>query len=173
MLRNSVFPYDIKIKGASKPTTGSEPLNTNDDLHPIVRDVDNEHAQMRKLLADFHDVLTEKTKSSADVVSMLDSFFEFLKGHFQHEDDGGFFDLITEQTPRLSERADEVQKEHATLLSEFQSLRTLADQGEADEAWWSKLDTEFHRLSKQLMHHEHREQDLLQESFNEEIGTGD
>jgi iron-sulfur cluster repair protein YtfE (RIC family) len=148
-------------------------LNTNEDLHPIFRDVDVEHAEMRELLANVHRVLADQNQSSSEVVAMLDSLFGFLKAHFQHEDEGGFFDQITEQSPRLSDRAEEVQQEHATLLTEFQTLRALAERGGGDAAWWSQLNSEFHRLCKQLMHHEHREEDLLQESFNDEIGTGD
>lgn len=148
-------------------------MNTNDDLHPVFRDIDLEHAAMRKLLACAHQVLANRTQTSSEVLAMLDSLLGFLRAHFQHEDEGGFFDQITEQSPRLSDRAEKVRDEHATLLSDFQTLRALAAQGETDDAWWSRLDSEFHRISKELMHHEHREEDLLQESFNDDVGTGD
>ena len=148
-------------------------MNTHDDRHQIFKDIDVEHAEMRTLLASVHKVLADRSQPASEVVATLDSFFGFLQTHFKHEDEGGFFDEITEQSPRLSERADEVQGEHAALLEECQTLKDLAAKREANDAWWDQLNSGFHRLSKQLMHHEHREEDLLQESFTDEIGTGD
>jgi hemerythrin len=148
-------------------------VTTNDNLHPIFRDIDVEHAEMRTLLASVHRSFTDRSQSVTEVTSMLDSFIDFLKAHFVHEDEGGFFTQITEQSPRLSERAEAVRTEHSALLTECKNFRALADKGNIDDAWWNDLTAAFLQLSKHLMQHEHREQDLLQESFNDEIGTGD
>ena len=149
-------------------------MNTKDHRDSVFQDINGEHAEMRTLLGRVHRVLSDRSNSVAEVVQMLGSLLDFLKLHFEHEDQGGgFFDQITEQTPRLSERADEVRQEHAGLLQEFQSLQDLAAQGTANDAWWDQLNSGFQRLSKHLMQHEHREEDLLQESFNDDIGAGD
>lgn len=149
-------------------------MNTeNDDRHSIFRDIDVEHNQMRTLLASVHRVLTDRSHSVGEVVTALESLSEFLRAHFLHEDEGGFFEQITEQAPRLSERAQAVQQEHAALLVDLKSMQQFAAEGTTEDAWWKQLDAEFHRLSKKLMDHEHNEQDLLQRSFTDEIGTGD
>lgn len=149
-------------------------MNAKDDVHPIFREIDVEHAEMRKLLGSVHRVLADRAQSAEEVVSVLDSFLVFLKQHFEHEDQrGGFFAQITEQAPRLSERADSVSHEHETLLNNFQALRNGAAEGPSDDAWWERLNSGFQQLSKELMHHEHREEELLQESYHEDIGTGD
>ena len=149
-------------------------MTTNSDLHPIFQAIDVEHAEMRKLLGSVHHVLADRSRPVSEVVAVLDSFLQFLKQHFEHEDQGGgFFDQITDQTPRLSDRADDVRHEHAGLLDDFKKLRDLAVEGAADDAWWGQLNSSFQTISKELMHHERREEDLLQESFNEDIGTGD
>lgn len=149
-------------------------MNRKEDLHPIFGEIDLEHAEMRKLLRSVHSILADRSRDASEVASVVDSFLAFLKQHFEHEDQGGgFFDQISEQTPRLSERADEVRHEHADLLDDFQALKHLADAKTADAAWWDQLNSRFQSISKELMHHERREEDLLQESFNEDIGTGD
>ena len=148
-------------------------MNQPDDSPPIFERIVGEHANLRDLLGEMHRIIAGRSESVDNVVKSLDSLIDYLRRHFQHEEDGGFFGEIAALAPRLSERAEEVCREHVELLTAIESFRDTARGGTATGAWWERLNSEFHRLMKDLMHHERREQDLLQEAFNVDIGTGD
>ncbi len=143
------------------------------DQSPIFGDIDAEHGKMRHILGDLHSMVEDRRATKDAIVSALDSFVEYLRDHFAHEDEGGFFQEITAIAPRLSGRANAIGREHVELLAAMEAYRDTAKAGTADSAWWDHLDKEFHRLMKDLMQHEHREQNLLQEAFHDDIGAGD
>lgn len=140
---------------------------------PIFHDIDDEHKQMRVLLGDVHSILKSRTESVEHVKRAFKGVATYLQQHFDNEDEGGFFAEIVQQAPRLSEPAKQVSQEHARLLADFSELTERAGQGDGTAEWWDKMGTQFHDVSKQLMEHEHREQELLQRAFTEDVGTGD
>ncbi len=139
----------------------------------IFEDIDDEHKEMRTMLGNVHAILKSRSESVENVRKALERVCSYLEAHFHKEDKGGFFAEITSQAPRLSDRAEQVSHEHEGLLASFAKFAQHAGMGDGGSQWWEQLDTEFHNVSKQLMEHEHREQDLLQQAFNEDIGSGD
>lgn len=145
----------------------------DDSSSPIFQQIDDEHHQMRELVGNLHRMLDQRSDPAAAMQAM-DAYVQYLHDHFQHEDDGGFFDGITNIAPRLSERANAVSHEHEQLLSSATVFRdTLRSTQSPSATWWDEFEQGFHRLAKALMQHERREQELLQEAFLDDIGTGD
>lgn len=148
--------------------------NEGQDKSPVFHDIDDEHVRMRTLLGDVAGLLKAKTAPIADVQRDLGSVVTYLTDHFRNEDrHGGFFTEIVDLAPRLVERAEGISHEHRDLLSAFEKFSQRATAEEASPTWWEDTQREFHDLSKQLMDHEHREQELLQEAFDDDLGGGD
>jgi hypothetical protein len=52
-------------------------------------------------------------------------------------------------------------------------LCKAASTGDGSAEWWQNLDEAFHGLSKDLMHHENHENQILQDAYTDDIGAGD
>ena len=148
-------------------------MNQPGDSSPIFERIVGDHANLRDLLGEMHRIVVGRSETVDNVVKSVNTLIDFLRQHFKREEDDGFFGEIAARAPRLSERAEDVSREHIELLAAIESFRDTALGGTATGAWWERLNSEFHRLMKDLMHHERREQDLLQEAFNVDIGTAD
>ena len=144
---------------------------------PIDRDtlehVRHDHARLHTLLGDTRRRLTQREETVNDVATMLGSVCEHLVDHFKLEEDGGFFQQLTAQAPRLSDIAETLEEEHVHLLETAQSLAKIAREGDGSDSWWSRLETDFLDFSKRMLQHEAKEHDLLQQAYGEDIGSHD
>ncbi|MEM8680936.1 MAG: hemerythrin domain-containing protein [Planctomycetota bacterium] len=148
--------------------------NEGQNQSPVLHDIDDEHVRMRTLLGDVAAMLKARAVPVAEAKGDLAAVVTYLAEHFQNEDrKGGFFTEIIDLAPRLSEQAERVSHEHQELLANFERFVKRAEAEEGISSWWEDAQCEFHELSKQLMEHEHREQELLQAAFDDDIGTGD
>ena len=83
------------------------------------------------------------------------------------------FDEIIEQAPRLADQAGQLCQEHVQLMEAMDQLNQLAGTQTGSAEWWQQLADRFHLLSKDLMHHEHKENELLQDAYENDIGSKD
>ena len=144
--------------------------STNDDT---LKRVQEEHRVLRELLVKVHQALTQHQQNIAEVSSLFNSLRNQIEEHFREEEEGGFFEQITDQAPRLEHRADEVRGEHAQLRDSISRLCFDVATGNGSEAWWQQLEEQFHAFSKELMRHEGHENELLQEAYQQDIGPSD
>ena len=148
-------------------------MNGPNKSSPIFEHIAADHARMPDLLNELHRIINDRAEAPKTIAAAIGSFMDYLRDHFEHEDNGGFFDELATQAPRLLDRARDVSGEHAGLLVTMKAFRDSATTGDATEAWWDKMDQEFQRVMKELMHHEQRERELLQDAFVDDIGTAD
>ena len=67
------------------------------------------HDWIKKLLADSGDVIQRRLISAFDVSEMIDQVSSQLETHFvEEEQDGGLFDTIAEQAPRLVHHVEQL-----------------------------------------------------------------
>jgi hypothetical protein len=59
------------------------------------------------------------------------------------------------------------------MLHTASELARFASAGSGSESWWRELNSRFHVFSKELMHHEGEENQLLQEAYQDDIGSKD
>ncbi len=147
-------------------------MNEESD-HAIYEEIRREHDELRVKLGLVHRMLTGRNDPVDKVAESLASLCDQLEHHFLNEEDGGFFDEVSEQAPRLTERSDEIRAEHAGLRTAIRKLKETAQDGDDSADWWSQMDKSFHQFSKDLMHHESKENELLQDAFNEDIAAAD
>ncbi len=141
--------------------------------HELHEQIHREHEELRELLGRVHLLLTARVAAAADVRSCMASLREQIEGHFRDEEVEGFFEQIVDQAPRLDSRVDELRAEHAQLRSDVIKLGELANGDESGDGWWERLERGFHDFSRTLMHHETKENELLQAAYGEDIGSQD
>ena len=116
------------------------------------------------------------TEVGWQLVEMLSELRDQLALHFALEEAYGYFDDPVYVEPHVCQRADDLRHEHREL---FQSLCDIVDRAE-DLMYDGKLDLLSSRIpvrletfSDQLQAHEQRENNLIFEAMNDDIGVGD
>ena len=143
------------------------------EKHGLFEQIQQDHAELRKVLGEVHQVLSRKQASVDSVAELIKVLTDHIETHFEEEESTGVFQQISAREPRLTARAEGLRDEHDQLRQTVHSLN-LAAQGESGTAdWWEKIETAFHDFSKDLMRHEHQENELVQEAYEQDIGAAD
>jgi len=138
-----------------------------------IEKIEEEHAALREKLGQIARALESAQISREVLVALLNELHDDLTIHFSHEEHKGVFDQITAQAPRFTRQVDGLWSDHRDLLRAIGSVIEFAESGEMTQPWWKELGSRFRALSKQLMHHEGEENQLLQRAFQEDIGAND
>jgi len=146
----------------------SEPVGT---VYDRIRD---EHVALRDKLGRIHSVLASEEISEKEIQRLLEEFHAALKLHFAGEEEvEGFFEDVVTRAPQLASRADRLYHEHEDLLQRADELCRFAAAGSPSLTWWRELSCRCHEFSRDLMHHESEENQLLQAVYQDDIGTTD
>jgi hypothetical protein len=110
------------------------------------------------------------------LLDMLADLRDQLALHFALEEAYGYFDDPLEAAPRLSHQAEQCRGEHKGLYLDFCELvdraeRMFYDEQHAALALW--LGDEFLDFDQRLRDHEERENELIVEAYEADIGVGD
>lgn len=136
----------------------------------IYDEIRREHEHLRELLGNLHQALIERREAANKLSEMMTSLQEHVRVHFHEEEEGGFFSEVTAQAPRMSDRADELKNEHVDLGAMVVELVTIANE---ENELCKSLDTKFHDFSRALMQHESKENELLLDAYEDDIGSAD
>lgn len=90
--------------------------------------------------------------------------------HFRSEEDGGWFDHVRRDQPRLDRAVQELIDEHERLRD---SLERLAERCRAATAIDAEIRETLRAFVGTMRQHESREDDLIQEAYNRDIGPAD
>lgn len=137
------------------------------------KEIAREHKRLSNHLGNLLRVLAERQRTVVELAVEFEKLKDELVQHFHEEDEGGFFDGIVEHAPRLSERIEALRQEHDRLLEQLNELQTKVDVPAPSPEWWQELERSFHDFSCELMRHEHRENEILQEAYGVDIGAQD
>ena len=132
-----------------------------------------EHEDLRQHLGALHHILAERQLPPGEVVASFRQLREELVEHFRDEEEGGFFHNVVDHAPRYSEQVDQLCKEHEQSLQDIDQMTHDAEVGEATAEWWAALSQRFHDFSCDLMNHESKENQLLQNTYGIDIGAND
>ena len=148
-------------------------MNDPQANHELFEDIRREHEELRELLGEIHQMLAKRLEAVANVSEMLASLGDHVETHFAEEETAGFFDDVTDRAPRLSDRIDALRRDHLELLATVRQLNEVAGSGDGSADWWERLESAFHEFSKDLMHHESAESEILIEAYTDDIGAAD
>lgn len=107
------------------------------------------------------------------IATALKSLRDHLAVHFAQEEEGGFVEECLARLPRLATEAKQVLAEHPSLLSEADRLIKQTDQGDIPAARWTSLCDDVDRFTTRLLDHERRENNVVQQGYNEDLGLCD
>jgi hypothetical protein len=139
-----------------------------------VQRIQAEPAALQQKLRKIHCVLASRDIAADEISNLLTEFEGALRLYFESEAESeGFFEQVTAHAPQLINRADRLCIEHDDLLHQATELCRFAAAGSPSLAWWRELRCRCHEFSKQLMHHETGEHELLQKAYQDDIGTKD
>ena len=145
-----------------------------DHLHnPLHEHMRVEHEELRESIGSLLHTIRTRSVKAKEIKPLIAQLCQRLKTHFEEEEAGGFFADITQQAPRLSREVDTLCEEHTKLLDEAVELAEKSGHCQDTDAWWNTIEQEYEQLRKQLLHHESDENLLLQQAYNEDIGTQD
>lgn len=139
----------------------------------IFEDIRREHDELRVKLRTVNRLLTGRVAAIHQVAESLNSLSDQLEVHFFDEENGGLFQTVCQQAPRFTRRSKRIRAEHAWLLEMFRNVVEIAQKGDGSDEWWKELERAFHQFSINLMHHESKESELLQDAYSEDIGAAD
>ena len=145
----------------------------HDPDHVFFEKVQSDNEKLRELLGGVTRIFAGGVENADRVAESLASLASQLETHFEEEEIAGVFDDVVERAPHLSERVDQLKQQHKELRIAFAGIKQLASSGDGTVKWWNKLSKVFHDFSTDLMHHEHTENELVQEAYTQDIGSKD
>ncbi len=110
------------------------------------------------------------------LIDNLSQFRDQLALHFSLEEAYGYFEDPVDVAPQLGRQAEQLRAEHRELYLAFCDLveraeRMYYDEQHAALALW--LGPQFLELDRRLRRHEERENELICEAYDGDIGVGD
>jgi len=128
----------------------------------------------KKLLKDLQELEQAVRPKSGEGVPKLKSRLGVLRAHladhFRFEEQDGYMEQVRKQVPRLERAIEQLAEEHRQLL---RSLDTIADQvGISDNPSDGVLESVRDWIAR-IRQHENRENDVVQDAFNLDIGAED
>lgn len=142
--------------------------------HNFFEVMKEEHRELVGLMSQVRYAFRTHDRNTAAAKAAITQLCDSIEAHFLSEEEGGYLNEAIEQAPHLAARAEALHGQHATLRAEVRDFRTLAARpGEPSEDWWQELETRFDSFTGNLLIHEAHEDDLVQEAFTLDLGTGD
>jgi hypothetical protein len=117
-----------------------------------------------------HALATESEVSPICVLNQLTATHGQITEHFQFEEQNGWMDEVRKQEPRLEHAIEGLREEHRELV---QSLDTLIEELKAKEKLNEAGRHKIVRWIERVRAHESRENELLEDAFEEDLGAGD
>lgn len=141
--------------------------------HQFFEQVKSEHAELIELMKLLRAEFNSDIRDPGTVNRLVGNLYEHIVAHFAHEERGGYLCEALERAPRLTEQAKQLLAQHETLNELLGELRNVAQRREDSELWWQALRDTFNQFSRELLRHEAAEDKLLQDAFNQDMGTAD
>lgn len=145
----------------------------NDWSIKLLEVVKSEHEELADLLAETRDALSADDRNRHQIEDLVARLSGEVESHFGHEERGGYFQEALARAPRYTAQAEALLNQHEALLEDVEKLRLLLRSGVESAAWWTRIESDFHKFATELLDHEHAENKLLQEAFTDDLGVGD
>jgi len=132
-----------------------------------------EHQDLMRLLGRLNAAVTAAEVDRGALAQQLRDLRAHMTEHFALEDQGGYFEEVVEFQPHLRERVDELHDQHPLLAAGIAELIDIVEGDPADEGWTASLKARFETFRTLFVEHEHGENELVQEAYEQDIGSKD
>ena len=103
----------------------------------------------------------------------LSELREVLATHFADEEEGGYLASALAVAPQFSERAAQLQKQHAEFLQTLERIIADLKAPEPRCQGWNEARLRVEKFLAQLRQHEAAENAIVQSAFGDDLGHGD
>jgi hemerythrin len=111
-----------------------------------------------------------RNEGLAELCCLLEATRKHITKHFRFEEEDGYMDVIREREPRLERTIQELAEEHGQLA---QSLDLLIWEAQKSTSLGDELRREVHDWVDRIRRHEVRENNLVQDAFNQDVTAED
>jgi len=153
-------------------------MNSIDRSDPVI--LGRILADHRELFGQLSAVRTAFTQTArpmptdvAAIQGSLGSLREYLRIHFEQEEEGGFMEESIARMPRLATAVQLILKQHPALLAEIDALIATLTPEICTPAVWAQAGSMFEQFSAQMLDHERSENTVVQDGYNEDLGLTD
>lgn len=148
-------------------------MTRDKEQHEVYQEMLREHEELRALLGKVNQLTSDCTASVSEVRETVNALCHHIQAHFEAEESKGYFAEAVLQAPRVSERVAALEAQHVLLREQLTKIAEVVGAFEATGDDWKVLAEHIHQFSVDLMHHENKENELLQEVFTDDIGSKD
>jgi len=145
----------------------------------FLQEIKEDNIELRRLLTEagqlFDEVSLPLTPFKT-VVDLLSELRDQLAMHFSLEEAYGYFDDAVNVAPRLSDVAAQLREDHEQLFNYVCDLVEQAERLLYQESTASAVQTiaqQFLAFRHRFQDHEYREDELILQSLDDDIGVGD
>ena len=140
----------------------------------FLQEIKEDNRDLHQITADATDSL-DRPVEIIPLVKLLGQLRDQLALHFSLEEAYGYFEDAVDAAPHLSAKADELRGEHKTL---FEHICKLVEEGERrlyreTPAKHEDVAEQLGQFLAQLREHENRENELIIQALEDDIGVGD
>ena len=141
-----------------------------------------EHRELHALLRSTREAVRQTLETPAArpkpvgcqrIAAALTNLRNHLQEHFQQEEEGGYLEESLARLPRLAAEATRVLAEHPGLLDEADRLIERTSRGDISGSGWATFCQDVDRFATRLLDHERRENSVVQQGYNEDLGLAD
>jgi hypothetical protein len=139
---------------------------------PLADLLSQAHVALRRDLAELEASAASPRRqgAAAELSARLERTRRHLAEHFRFEEQNGYLDELLKHKPHLARRVQDLLEDHRRLLHALDDLITSATQAnELDDA----LGRQAREWVAQVRRHESRENLLVEDAFNLDIGAED
>jgi hypothetical protein len=126
------------------------------------------------LLQDLHKLEEAARPESGEgltgLTACLGTALDHITAHFRFEEENGYLDVVRTREPRLERAVQQLAEEHRQLNM---SLETLLGEARAATGLGPGLGTKVREWVEQIRRHEAREDQVVQDAFNMDLGAED
>lgn len=134
----------------------------------------NEHSMLETYLDQLEDLITAPDDHTIQALRpLLHEVFERCRAHMELEEQGGYMVSLVQVQPHMTKAVNELRDEHGVLLKAMTEIRLSVDGSEDMDRLEGDFLPQIKEWLDQMRSHEHRENELVLEAFNQDIGTKD
>jgi hypothetical protein len=145
----------------------------------FLREIKEDNQRLRQLQAQLRDVFRRSRLlgiSRNNLLDLLEEYRDQLATHFALEEAFGYFDDPADAAPQLSEELDGLRGQHSDLFREVCRIVDRAIDvlgGHGSLLGFREIARWFREYDQRFGQHEARENELILQAFNDDIGVGD
>ena len=133
----------------------------------------DEHKQLERLLERIQATLMRGPGHFYSLDKLFAELVERIQKHFAHEEQGGYYNEVVEQWPRLAVRAEQLQHQHTELLADVESIHREVRKIPDSTIGCRAIQVHFNEFAERCREHEASENRLIQEAYSRDVGAID